>query len=256
MFCLRTWGKVSYLLMYKGAEVMSAYLIQKGEYNEYCQSFLTILFHERSKNLHSQKSKCLDMQVTKLHSSFTLNHQQQAGALRKCCKKNMSNMTTALEQISNTSVLFKHWNYRGRETMTYWWIHVLQRIHSGVGLFKATLHKHMLYKWGLGQVYIYKTSQRKNTCWHCTCTYFCMSQNTITKFRFSYRAICAMLQAVLKYYGCKVKHSRHSSNQVTCTTLICHIRYIRYNTRIDCMTIDYFSMWIYVFHLVHMTFQG
>lgn len=57
--------------MYKGAEVLSAYLIQKGEYNEYCTSFLTTLFHERSKNLHSQKSKCSDMQVTELHSSFT-----------------------------------------------------------------------------------------------------------------------------------------------------------------------------------------
>lgn len=30
------------------------------------------------------------MQVTKLHSSFNLNHQQQAEILGKCCKKNIS----------------------------------------------------------------------------------------------------------------------------------------------------------------------
>lgn len=98
--------------------MLPAYLIQKGEYNEYCTSFLTMLFHERSKNLHSQRSKCSDIQVTKLHSSFNLSHQQQAEILRKCCKRTCL-MTTAVEQILNTSFLLKHWNCSGKETVTY-----------------------------------------------------------------------------------------------------------------------------------------
>lgn len=48
IFCLRTQDKVSYLLMYKGAGVLPAYLIQKGEYNEYCTSFLKMLLYKRS----------------------------------------------------------------------------------------------------------------------------------------------------------------------------------------------------------------
>lgn len=102
------------------------------------------------------------------------------------------------------------------------------------GLFKATLHKHM----NTAQTLFDPPLAPISVCPKNMIT----KLRSIIKLRFSYLAIHTMLQAILKCYGCKVKHSKHSSNQVTCANLICHIKYIHYNTSIKHMIIDFFNM--------------
>lgn len=182
---------------------------------EYCISFLTVLLHERSKNLHSQKSKCSDTQVRKLHSSFNQKHQQQRLLGSVVLKKSLT------KQLCN-KFLLKHW--------------ITEERHRDL-LINTHLAKNT---WDRFYVSRSNTDTSTNSWWPCACTCLYMSHNNIINWRLI--LLCAMLQAILKCYGCKVKHSK--SRYFKLPVQPCHISYIHYNTSIKYTITEYFSLCI------------
>lgn len=191
---------------------------------------------------------------------FNLNHQQKAGILRKWCKKNHVSHNSPGTNIEHKFFVKTLELLRKRNHDLLINTHCKEQTTGQIlGLFKATLHTHMnaVQIRLRPSIYLQNIFSEEKHLLSLHLHLFLYVPKHYKQVKVFLSCYIGNVTSYLKMLWCKVKHSksRHSSNQVTCATLIFHIRYIHYNTSIKYIIIDYFSMWICIFHLVHMILQ-